>query len=818
MFGWLLGKAPQPAPLPDESVALAEAYAHHQAGRLAQARAGYELVLARAPRNFDALHLLGVLALQSARPADAAEHISRALQVDPASAAAHNNLGEAWRRIGRRDAAEACFRQAVSLDAGYADAHFNLATLLRRSGRGAEAVQAYRSALAINPAFVEAHVHLGETLNALGRPAQAIESLRAALALDGDLAEAHSSLGVALSDAGELDAALAACQRAVALKPGLAVAHFNAGNMLREKGFLDEAVAAYRAAIERDAQMVAAYNNLGNVLKQQGKAAEAMQCYEQAVALSPDFAEARLNAAKLLRESGRLKEAAAAYRALLEGRPDLAMAHFDLGNALKGMGDLAGALACYDRALELDPGYAEARWAKAMSQLPMLAEDEAQSARGRAAFAAELDALERWCEAQGAEKAARAVGIQQPFYLAYQEEDNRDLLARYGALCARLMGVWQEAAGLRRVTHVTRAEIRVGIVSAHIRDHSVWNAIVKGWLQRLDRGRFDVRLFHLGQANDVETALAKTMATHYTFGKSDLVEWSQLILGHQLDVLLYPEIGMDPTTAKLASLRLAPVQATTWGHPQTSGLPSIDCFISAEALEPAGGEAHYTERLVRLPGLGCCLEAAKIVPAAVDLAALGIRQDVPLLVCAGAPFKYTPRHDAVLAEIARRLGDCQFVFFTPAGAGELVHRLRERLARSFAAAGLDLASFAVFVPWQSRAQFYGLMAQADVFLDTMGFSGFNTALQAIESGLPVAAWEGRFLRGRLASGLLRHLGMHELVAHGDAAYVENVVKLAQDAAWWGAVRERMLAARGRLYGDAEPVRALERFLEAAVRR
>ena len=83
------------------------------------------------------------------------------------------------------------------------------------------------------------------------------------------------------------------------------------------------------------------------------------------------------------------------------------------------------------------------------------------------------------------------------------------------------------------------------------------------------------------------------------------------------------------------------------------------------------------------------------------------------------------------------------------------------------------------------------MSQADVFLDTMGFSGFNTALQAIESGLPVAAWEGRFLRGRLASGILRRMGMDELVADGDAAFVDIAVRLAQDAAWWGSVRERM---------------------------
>ncbi len=337
--------------------------------------------------------------------------------------------------------------------------------------------------------------------------------------------------------------------------------------------------------------------------------------------------------------------------------------------------------------------------------------------------------------------------------------------------------------------------MRIGIASAHIRDHSVWNAIVKGWLQNLDRNRFDVRLFHLGKANDVETALAKTLSTHYTYGKTDPVEWAQIILGHQLDVLIYPEIGMDPVTAKLASLRLAPVQAASWGHPITTGLPTIDYFLSADALEPPQADDHYTERLVRLPGLGCFYDPPKGEVPEIDPAALGIREGVPLLVCAGTPFKYTPRHDAVLVEIARRLGECQLVFFTPPAA-EVMERLRFRLEGAFARAGLDLARFAVFVPWQNRQAFRGLLQQADVYLDTLGFSGFNTVLQAIECGLPVAAWEGRFLRGRLASGVLRRMGMDELVAGDEAAYVETIVRLAQDAAYWGGVRERMNAARG----------------------
>lgn len=762
---------------------LAQAYSLQLAGRLDEARAGYAAIVAKNPDQFDAVHMLGVLALQTGRPDEAVERLTHAARLEPRDAGSRNNLGEAWRQLGKLEEAAACFREAASLVPGYAAAHYNLGMVLRRMGQAEDAVKALRGATESDPEW----------------------------------AEAHNALGAALADAGKLDEALASGQRAVALRPDFAAARFNVGRILGEQGFLDEAAAAYRAALELDPRLVEAHNNLGNVLKHQGKIDEALRCYAEAVRQRPDFSVAHLNAAKLLRESGRLEEAAAAYRALLQMQPDLAEAHFDLGNALKGTGDGAGALACYRRALELDPAFAEARWALAMSQLPMVAEDEAELERSRAAYDAQLGELERWCYERGAQSAARAVGTQQPFYLAYHDVDHRERMARYGALSARLMGDWQKATGLAAPARVTRAQTRIGIVSAHVRDHSVWNALAKGWLQHLDRSRFDVRLFHLGAANDVETALAKTMVTHYSYGKSDLVEWTQLILGHQLDVLLYPEVGIDPLTAKLASLRLAPVQAAAWGHPLTTGLPTMDYFLSADALERAPADADYTERLVRLPGLGCCCTPTGAPAAEIDVASLGIREGMPLLVCAGAPFKYTPRHDAVFAQIARRLGECQLVFFVPEPRA-LMERVRGRMARAFEAAGLELSEHAAFVPWQNRAAFIGLMRQADVYLDTLGFSGFNSALQAIESGLPIAAWEGRFLRGRLASGLMRRMGLDELVADTVPAYVDIVVRLAQDAAYWGAVQGRMAAARAGLYGDTEPVRALERFFVDALSR
>jgi predicted O-linked N-acetylglucosamine transferase (SPINDLY family) len=200
---------------------------------------------------------------------------------------------------------------------------------------------------------------------------------------------------------------------------------------------------------------------------------------------------------------------------------------------------------------------------------------------------------------------------------------------------------------------------------------------------------------------------------------------------------------------------------------------------------------------------------------AADLGQWRIDADSPLLLCPGAPFKYAPEHDAVLPVIARQLGRCQFVFFTH-WTRALSGKLQQRLASAFEREGLDAERYLRFVPWLSRPAFYGLMQRADVFLDTIGFSGFNTALQAVECALPVVAREGRFLRGRLASGLLKRIDLQELVATTGADYAALAVRLARDRAYREDIRGRIAARRHLLYEDRAPILALEQFLAQGV--
>ena len=751
---------------------------HHQAGRLSEAEVAYREMLAVDPENIDALHFLGVISHQRGEHGRAAELISRALSRNPSNAPAHNNLGNA----------------------------------LGGQGKLNEAVASYLNALALDPDYVDELVNLGAALRAQGKPDRALACYKRALALAPNAPAARAGLQDVLRDQSNVGGAALHHERAPTLEPESFEWHFDQGNSHKDQDQWDEAVASYEKALSLVPDSPPAYVNLGNVLNVQGKPDQAITCYRKALVLDPDLLEAHYNLAGVLRDQNRLNEAIPCYEKVIALRPDLPEAHYGLGHVFRNQGRLNEGLDCNKKALSLDPGYVEARWALAMSQIPKMFGMDADPMKCRTAFAAQLDELERWFDGTRSAQGFKAVGSQQPFPLAYQEENNRDLLKRYGDLCARLMGEWFGRQGF--VVPGRRSSdgvIRVGIASQYFWNHSVWRAIVKGWFEKIGRERFALYAFHFGVRQDQETLLAKSSAAYFEHEARPLRQWVQGIIDQQLDVLIYPEIGMDPTSIKLASLRLAPVQVATWGHPETTGLPTMDYYLSAEDLEPPGARENYTEQLITLPNLGCFYRPWADEAIRPDLGKLGIDPRSPLFLCPGMPFKYAPQHDWVFAEIARRLGRCQFIFFIPE-VSDLAEKLRQRLEAVFARYGLNTAEHVIFIPWLNGPAFDGLLDRADVFLDTIGFSGFNTAMQAVERGIPIVTREGRFLRGRLASGILKRMGLQELVAGSEEDYISLAVKLIRDGEYRERTRKRIAAERHVLFEDVAPIRALETFL------
>jgi predicted O-linked N-acetylglucosamine transferase (SPINDLY family) len=186
---------------------------------------------------------------------------------------------------------------------------------------------------------------------------------------------------------------------------------------------------------------------------------------------------------------------------------------------------------------------------------------------------------------------------------------------------------------------------------------------------------------------------------------------------------------------------------------------------------------------------------------------LGLAPHDRILLCAGTPFKYAPKDDALLVDIARRCRPCKLVFFR-ARPEPLAAMLEGRLRRDFDEAGLVFDDCVRFVPWQDHSAFFGLLESADVFLDSVGFSGFNTAMQAIECATPVVAWDGEFMRGRFASGILREIDLDEWVTSLPQTFVQRVEALCMDRSLRDRVRGQIAARREKLFDDHASVGAL----------
>jgi protein O-GlcNAc transferase len=303
---------------------------HHQGGRFLEAEAIYRQILSRQPNHADALHLLGVIALQAGRNDMAIGLIRQSIALKPNYAEAQSNLGLALQAKGQLDEAIAAFSHAITLNSNLPKAHNNLGIALRDSGQLDQAIAAFGQAITLNSNLPKAHSNLGNALRDKGQLDEAIAAYHRAIAIKPDYAEAYSNLGVALTDKGQLDQAIAAFGQAIALNPNLPEAHGNLGNALRDKGQLNEAIAAYRRAIALRPDYAEAHINLGNALKDSGQLDQAVAVYHQAMALRPNWAEAHNNLGNVLLSMGKIDEAIGVYRRAVQIKPDLALAHSNL--------------------------------------------------------------------------------------------------------------------------------------------------------------------------------------------------------------------------------------------------------------------------------------------------------------------------------------------------------------------------------------------------------------------------------------------------------------------------------------------------------
>lgn len=397
------------------------------------------------------------------------------------------------------------------------------------------------------------------------------------------------------------------------------------------------------------------------------------------------------------------------------------------------------------------------------------------------------------------------------FLLAYQGLDDRALQESYGRLLGRCIAAFQPAL-MEPPARRTDGR-RVVFVSASFRDCTAGHYF-GAWPAALARAGYDVHVYQLGPRHDAFTDSIGEGCTSLVRWDGSIDDLARVLREAAPDLIIYPELGMDMRLLPLAALRLAPRQACAWGHPVTSGLPGIDAFLSCATMEPDGAEAHYSERLHLLPGIGSHYRRPP-QPAPLDRAALGLAKDRVLALFPQSPFKIHPENDALLARIAAAVPALTWVMFEGESAG-MTHAIRKRLERALVQSGADPESQLRILPLMPRAHYLAVNRACDFMLDSLRWSGGNTSIDALASGLPVLTCPGEFMRGRQSAAMLRLIGLEALIHESPERLAQAAIELADDTDRRRALRERIEARSGALFQRDDVLTALPGVIEEII--
>ena len=622
-------------------------------------------------------------------------------------------------------------------------------------------------AITAEPDRPAAYFNLAHVFLRLGDSLNCEKVARIAVCLAPDDADQHLVLAQALTGMRRLREALVSASHAVRLAPARPDALRMFADLLTRTEQFAAASEAYERYLAISPGDAVALNELGNLYQRIGKADEADRAYAQSIEVDPSNVAALANRARFQGDRGHVEAARELYAQANRGgaTPQMLLA--------------------------------------AVATLPVIYDSVAHVQSERARLLQELDAL----HAQGVRIDPTRFVLPNMFYIAYQGENDREVMARFAKL---LVPPERRAVQLPPLRPAGQQRVRLGVMSKYLCDHTIGHLNL-GLLERLPRDKFEIVLLRLSGPNDAIAQRYVALADQVIAVPEDLSTALPTIAAAGLDALFFLDLGMDPFTFTIAASRLAPWQATTWGHPDTTGLPTVDAFLSVVHELPEADQ-HFTEHLVRLRCLGAGLERPP-QPAPAKREMFGLPGEATLYGCPQSLFKFHPAFDEVLTGILQHDPRAHLVLIEGNHTG-----WTERLQRRFARTLGDGANRVLWLNRLPREQFRQLITLCDVLLDPTHFGGGHTSYEAFAFGVPVVTLPSPYLRGRLTLSQLRQMDLErELAVSSVPEYIERAVQIANDSALRARLSRELIERSGRLFDSAPAVAAVTEALLARAR-
>jgi predicted O-linked N-acetylglucosamine transferase (SPINDLY family) len=736
---------------------LKQAHDHLRNGDAASASSLCEAVLARAPRNPDALWLLGAARLIEGRAADALPLLARAVAAAPAHGAALEHLGLVHLMLEQYADAERTLRRALELPGAPATVRMRLGLALLHQARHPEAVQELERAAAADPQSLDAMTSLARAYAAQGRWADARRELERVIAQAPDDADTLYNLGVVAFEQRDLAQARVWLERCVARAPHYGEAQERLAAVYLALGRYPQAVKVLRAIAEAQPSNAAAANALAEATFQSGALDEALGLATKARDLDPG--------------------AEAPYRLLQQ------IHH------VKGTLDRAVAV--------LEEGYARTRSDALLGALVHLTHRQCDWQKWQPA----------WERMSGRLDGASDFGS--PFWLLCEETTPEQQLAYTRAWTAKR---YPSPAAPPRAKRSARERVRVGYYSGDFHQHPVPTLLVEA-LELHDRSRFEVFAYSYGP-NDGSAMRARLERSveHFidlAWDPDDVVE--ARVRSDDLDLLVDLKGYTAGDRLGVMAARPCALQFAWLGYPGTTGAAFIDYLIADPVIVPEGADAFYSERVLRLPHCYQANDRKRPRPLPKARGEYGLSDDAFVFCCFNQTVKITPPVYARWMSLLKAIP--HGVLWLLEDNVWATRNLLDAAERSGAGGRVVVA------PRVAPEDHLARYAAADLALDTFPYTSHTTGSDALWMGCPLVALCGETFTARVSSSLLVNAGLADLVTHTLDDYEVLALDLAKDPERMRAMRARAAAAcdTAPLFDSLSFVRDLEALYEQVLR-
>lgn len=655
----------------------------------------------------------------------------RITTADPGHSKAYNALGVIALDEGDLSTARAHVQRALVLDPQSCKAQNTMGNILLNQGDVTGAIEMFRSALAINQSSSELHANLGRALFQNGSPEEAVQALEKAIDIRNDFWPYHYQLGLALRAVQRLKEAENSFREVLKRNPKSYQASSELGYCLAKMGQLPEAEKWCRYALQLSPGYYFALNNLGLIFLEQRKLELALETFREAVASEPAFDAARTNIGLALTLLGRPFEALNVLEQITSVDKDSVTALGNIGRCLVACGKVDEALQVVRKAVAMDPGN------EALHSGLLLMMN----------YSSKISADDIFRESQRWDSS-------------------------FGKECQRLPLL----TPARVVNREREKRLRIAYVSPDFRNHVV-SYFFTPLLRGHDRSRFDIICYSNLSHPDEVTERIKNLADNWrdVYGMSD-TELAELIRKDGIDILVDLAGHTAGNRLKMFAMKSSPIQVTWLGYPGTTGLAAIDYRLTDAVADPEGeADAVNVEKLVRLPHGFLCYSPHEGAP------------DVSRSPCDTNGFvtfgsfnrleKISPETASAWGEILRRVPRSRLMIKQKSFQEDAS---REMFLSFLQNAGLNPERVLAVPYMKSLTDHLGLYGSVDISLDTYPYNGTTTTCESLWMGVPVVTLLGNRHASRVGASILSRIGMTDLIAESEAAYVESAVMLAND--------------------------------------